>query len=71
MRRSVGATFGISKSSSTNTPHDETVVGSAVVGSAVNGREVTIVASGPSKNSFATGKIHPPVSQEEVDGWRV
>jgi len=66
VRRSVGATFGISKSSSTNTPHDETVVGSAV-----NGREVTIVPSGPSKNSFATGKIHPPVSQEEVDGWRV
>nr|WP_245201745.1 hemagglutinin repeat-containing protein [Sphingomonas trueperi] len=38
---SVGATFGISKSSSTNTTHDETVVGSAV-----NGRDVTIVANG-------------------------
>ncbi|WP_066727201.1 two-partner secretion domain-containing protein, partial [Sphingomonas pituitosa] len=38
---SVGATFGISKSSSTNTTHDETVVGSAVTG-----RDVTIVANG-------------------------
>nr|WP_315381311.1 hemagglutinin repeat-containing protein [uncultured Sphingomonas sp.] len=56
---SVGATFGISKSSSTNTTHDETVVGSAV-----NGQNVTIVANG----TGATGTIDVRGSTVDAKG---
>ncbi|MET3722615.1 beta strand repeat-containing protein [Sphingomonas trueperi] len=56
---SVGATFGISKSSSTNTTHDETVVGSAV-----KGRDVTIVANG----TGATGTIDVRGSTVDAKG---
>jgi filamentous hemagglutinin len=56
---SVGATFGISKSSSTNTTHDETVVGSAV-----SGRDVTIVANG----TGATGTIDVRGSTVDAKG---